>query len=142
MQSSSMQRSKFRNVAHGIECGLTLVEMLVVLTIMAALAGVAVQMTSQRLDQGRVEATLRTLENIEAAIIGPRSNTPSTDAGSTASFVADMGQLPTGVDSNINLGLLLLPTDLPPQAAFDIRAADAPHTQVRFGLSQIQDERL
>lgn len=85
--------------------GLTLLELVVVLVIMSALAGVAIRMTGRVADQSRYEATQRTLEEVRDAIVGP-TVAPTTEASAAvASFVADVGRPPTGLDellANVN----------------------------------------
>jgi prepilin-type N-terminal cleavage/methylation domain-containing protein len=68
--------------------GLTLLELVVVLAILAVLATVAVVMTEGTVDQARYDATQRTLQGIDDAILGPVGQ---PDA---ASFIADIGRLP------------------------------------------------
>jgi prepilin-type N-terminal cleavage/methylation domain-containing protein len=82
--------------------GMTLVELVVVLVILAVLTTIAVSMTDGVLDQSRFDATRTTLDNIQTAIVGP-----TTARDSTASFVSDMGGPPAG------LGDLLTSTATP-----------------------------
>lgn len=85
--------------------GLTLVELLVVLVILSVLTVVAVQATDTLLDQGRFDATQRTLQEIRQAITGTPSQ--ATFAG-VAGFAADLGRLPISLDE-----LLVNPTSGP-----------------------------
>jgi prepilin-type N-terminal cleavage/methylation domain-containing protein len=73
---------------------LTLVELLVVLTILAILTTVAVVSTETVLSQGRFEATQRTLQAIEEAVLG-HTVVRADDGSAAAGFVADIGRLPT-----------------------------------------------
>ena len=79
----------------GIACqhGLTLIEMVVVLAILAVLAGVAVRSLEPIADQARYEATQKTMESVKNAIIEDRLQT--SGARQITGFVADIGQLPT-----------------------------------------------
>jgi prepilin-type N-terminal cleavage/methylation domain-containing protein len=99
--------------------GLSLVELLVVLTILAALTTIALRSTSGVLEQSRFEATQKTLENVRAAIVGESSN---SSAVPVTGFVADMGRLPTSLSE-----LLTQPADAVP---FGLQAAPAPHSDV------------
>ncbi len=69
---------------------LTLVELLVVLTILAIMTTIAVTMTDSLVDQGRYESTQRTLENMQVAIFGKLSATETEVAG----FLSDTGRFP------------------------------------------------
>jgi len=80
--------------------GLTLVEMLLVLLILAALAGVALQSTDQLVDQSRFEATQSTLDQIESAVIGPATQRDTDGSPLITGFVADVGRLPTAVGTD------------------------------------------
>jgi prepilin-type N-terminal cleavage/methylation domain-containing protein len=72
--------------------GMTLVELLIVLTILVVLTTIAVSMTDSIVDQGRFDATERTLENIRIAIVG--SGNPQEPLGG---FFADMGTMPAAL---------------------------------------------
>ncbi len=74
--------------------GLTLLELLVVLTILVALSTVAITSTSGVADQARYEATQRTLENVKEAILGPPNMLNADGSPLRIGFVADMGRLP------------------------------------------------
>lgn len=67
---------------------LTLIELVVVLVILAVLALVAVLSTDAVVDQGRFDATQRTLQSFDDAVVG----SPAQPDG--PSFVADVGRLP------------------------------------------------
>lgn len=84
--------------------GLTLVEMIAVLAVMAILTGVAMQMTTQRLDQARHEATSNLFQQVQTAVVG--SEMPSSTGNSTVapSFVSDLGRLPESVIELVTLG--------------------------------------
>ena len=74
--------------------GLTLVELLVVLAILAVLTMVAVSLTDGVVDQGRYDVTRRTIENIESAILGPANQTDADGSKLVVGFVADVGRPP------------------------------------------------
>jgi prepilin-type N-terminal cleavage/methylation domain-containing protein len=79
--------------------GLTLIELLVVLVILAILTTIAITATSQVIDQGRYDATQRTLQNIQDAIVGPANQRAPDGSLLITGFVADMGNLPQPVDA-------------------------------------------
>ena len=80
--------------------GLTLVELLVVLVILAVVTAIAVQSTESVIDQGRYNATQRTLQNIQDAIIGPVNQRAPDGSQLITGFVADMGRLPLPIYVN------------------------------------------
>ena len=73
--------------------GFTLLELIVVLSILAALATVAVQSVSHTADQARFEATQKTIDNLRTACLGSGNAALGND--SVRGFVADMGRMPT-----------------------------------------------
>ncbi len=77
--------------------GLTLVELLVVLVILAIMTTIAIQSTDMLVDQSRYDATQRTLQNIQDAIIGPANQRDSDGSQTITGFIADMGRLPQPV---------------------------------------------
>jgi prepilin-type N-terminal cleavage/methylation domain-containing protein len=95
--------------------GFTLIEMLVVLAILAALSLVALRSTAGLADRGRFEATQRALDAIEDAIVGPQVGLQPNVA--TSGFLADCGRLPnfTNADSTKRLfELWQLPANMVP----------------------------
>lgn len=74
--------------------GLTLVELLVVLFILALLAQTAVLATEGALEQGQRDATVRTLEDLEAAVLGDAGRVDPIGQPLVSGFVADVGRLP------------------------------------------------
>ncbi|MFW5693484.1 MAG: type II secretion system protein, partial [Thermoguttaceae bacterium] len=86
---------------------MTLVELLVVLTILAILSAVAVFSTETVVRQGRFEATQRTLRAVEEAVLGPEAFRAEDGNLSTSGFVADIGRLP------VDLAELWSPGGLP-----------------------------
>ena len=74
--------------------GFTLLEMVVVLTILALLATVAVRSLDGQLDQSKYDATISGMQNIQDAVIGPANQRLPDGMVSVTGFVADMGRLP------------------------------------------------
>lgn len=72
--------------------GLTLIEMVVVLAILAVLAGVAVRSLEPIADQTRYEGTQKTLEALRNAVVDDRLQ--SSGVRQVSGFVADVGLLP------------------------------------------------
>lgn len=97
--------------------GLTLLELLVVLTILVALSTVAITSTSGVADQARYEATQRTLENIRDAVIGPANLRDSDGTLLYTGFVADTGRLPKAVAEVVDGGTVLTLAELVQQPA-------------------------
>jgi prepilin-type N-terminal cleavage/methylation domain-containing protein len=112
--------------------GLTLVELLVVLAILALLATVAITSTDVLMGQGRYEATVRTLTNIEEAVRGPSGVRQPDGTLLVSGFVADMGRLPiaTSDDPRLALSELWIPGSLP---MFAIRPTSDPEVLVPCG---------
>ncbi len=105
---------------------MTLVELLVVLTILAILSAVAVFSTETVVRQGRFEATQRTLRAVEEAVLGPEPFQAEDGNLATSGFVADLGRLP------VDLAELWSPGGLPafafvPAAAENLDPSDAPY---------------
>ena len=76
--------------------GFTLVEMLVVLSILAVLTLVAVQATENFGQQARFDVTQTTLNNIRAAIVGDPTLRNSDGTPRVTGYIANTGRLPTG----------------------------------------------
>jgi prepilin-type N-terminal cleavage/methylation domain-containing protein len=74
--------------------GLTLLELLIVLVILAIMTTIAVQSTDMLLDQSRYDATRQTLQNIQNAIVGPAGQIQPNGSPQISGFVPDMGRLP------------------------------------------------
>jgi len=103
--------------------GLTLLELLVVMTILIALSTVAITSTSGVADQARYEATQRTLENIRDAVIGP-ANLRDTDGTLLyTGFVADTGRLPRAVDDGVSFTLAELWENVHGLETYQVRQA-------------------
>ena len=73
--------------------GLTLIEMVVVLAILAVLAGVAVRSLEPIADQTRYEITQKTFETLRNALVEDRLQ--SSGVHQVSGFVADVGLLPS-----------------------------------------------
>ena len=74
--------------------GMTLVELLVVLAILAIMTTVAVTSSDVFLSQGRYDATIRTLTDIQEAVLGPPNARQSDGTLVSMGFVADVGRWP------------------------------------------------
>jgi prepilin-type N-terminal cleavage/methylation domain-containing protein len=80
--------------------GLTLLELMVVLVILAAMTTIAVQSVNGLADQARYDATQKTLQNTQDACLGS-INSQGPDGGQIfTGFVADLGRLPQVVLEN------------------------------------------
>lgn len=75
--------------------GLTLLELVVVLSILAIVAGVTIQSLEPIVDQSKYDATRETLKAVEKAIYSEERI--STDRMVLRGFVADMGRLPVAI---------------------------------------------
>lgn len=76
--------------------GFTLVELMVVLVVLVALAGVAMLSTESVVEQARYDASVKTLDTLEEGIIGPDGLRQPDGTLIISGFVADMGRLPNG----------------------------------------------
>jgi prepilin-type N-terminal cleavage/methylation domain-containing protein len=85
--------------------GMTLVELLVVLAILALLTTVAITSTDVLMSQGRYDATTRTLTNIQEAVLGAQNAHQPDGTLVVTGFVADMGRLPACASTDPSLGL-------------------------------------
>lgn len=79
--------------------GLSLVELVVVLTILVVLAGVAVTATQGAVEDARYQATRATLANVEDALLGRWASPTGAPNDRAAGFVSDVGRLPELVSS-------------------------------------------
>lgn len=73
--------------------GMTLIELLIVLAILAGVSGMVVAMTGQIDEDARYQETQRRLDAIRRAILGPDSD--GSGALPAAGFIHDVGRLPT-----------------------------------------------
>ncbi|MCA9264685.1 MAG: prepilin-type N-terminal cleavage/methylation domain-containing protein [Planctomycetales bacterium] len=122
----------------GSRRGMTLAELLVVLVILAVVTTVAVQSLGPVAEQGRYEATARTLAHIRAAIA-------TENEGVTSGFVADNGCFPESLSE-----LLAQPDRLPAFSVYNYtdehgnsfpipRGWRGPYLQLPIGTSDLTD---
>ncbi len=76
------------------QTGFTLIELMVSLTIMAAVATVLIQSTAGLQDQSRYDQTVARVQQIKNAILNLQTNNGVTGV---SGFVADMGRLPNNI---------------------------------------------
>jgi prepilin-type N-terminal cleavage/methylation domain-containing protein len=84
--------------------GMTLVELLVVLAILALLTTVAVTSTDVVLSQGRYDATKGTLTNIQEAVLGPPNARQADGTLVSMGFAADVGRWPVCTSTDLTGG--------------------------------------
>ena len=120
------------NIPARHDAGLTLIELLLVLLILALLAGVALRSTDAIIAQSRYDATNRTLSNIEQAVIGPEHQRDASGVPMITGFVADMGRMPRAEGDNPGTQLSELWENATSMPVFRI-AAPAGDAQVRVG---------
>ncbi|MEM1449848.1 MAG: prepilin-type N-terminal cleavage/methylation domain-containing protein [Planctomycetota bacterium] len=77
--------------------GLTLLELLVVLAILSALGTVMIVQTTSLTDESRYQGTIRTLEQVEDAVLGRQPVGIEDPTGITPGFVSDLGRLPQAI---------------------------------------------
>lgn len=80
---------------------LTLIELLVVLVVLTILATIAIRATDSVFSQSRYEATVRTLRQLDLAIVGDRDLRQSDGTPIVTGFLADVGRLPRSVPTDI-----------------------------------------
>ncbi len=131
--------------------GLTLIELLVVLLILAILTTVAIQSTAGLVDQARYEATQRTLQNVQEAIVGPGGQREPDGTLLISGFVADVGRLPNAVGTDPATQLQELWANPSALAPFTLQAAPSdpqvvvpcgwrgPYLQLQPGSAQLYD---
>jgi len=110
------------------ERGMTLLELVVVIAILAVLMTVAMRSMTGVAEQSRFEATQRTLENIQDAIVGPANDHQPDGSRVISGFIADIGRLPQAIlatNSDGTTSLTLNELLSPPTGAlpFDVRPA-------------------
>jgi len=110
--------------------GMTLIELLVVLAILALLTTVAITSTDVLLSQGRYDATVRTLNEVQEAILGPINARQPDGTRVTGGFVADIGRLPVPAGSDRLGELWALPNGM---SLFAVRPASDPEVLVPCG---------
>lgn len=131
--------------------GLTLIEMLVVLAILVALAGIAITATEGLIEQSRYDATQRTLSGVEDAILGPPGQRLPDGTPWISGFVADVGRLPrvSGTDPATALQEFWLPPAGVPAFSIATPAGDpevrvpggwrGPYLRIPIGASKLLD---
>jgi prepilin-type N-terminal cleavage/methylation domain-containing protein len=78
----------------GINRAFSLIELVIALAILAAVTTIALRATSNLQDQARYQSTVRSLNEIQAAIAGPVNQRNSDGSALVTGFVADTGRLP------------------------------------------------
>jgi prepilin-type N-terminal cleavage/methylation domain-containing protein len=78
----------------GINRAFSLIELVIALAILAAVTTIALRATSNLQDQARYQSTVRSLNNIQAAIVGPVNPSGPNGSALVSGFVADTGRLP------------------------------------------------
>ena len=112
---------------------LTLIELLVVLLILVIMTTIAVQSTDNLVTQSRYDATQRTLQNIQNAIVGPAGQREPDGTPLITGFVADTGRLPVAtLDVTGSLTLSELWSNPNGIAPFGMQQAVAPDTDVNL----------
>jgi prepilin-type N-terminal cleavage/methylation domain-containing protein len=72
----------------------SLIELVIALAILAAVTTIALRATSNLQDQAKYQSTVRSLNEIQAAIVGPVNQRSSDGSALVTGFVADTGRLP------------------------------------------------
>jgi prepilin-type N-terminal cleavage/methylation domain-containing protein len=89
---------KATSAGHPARYGMTLLELIVALGILAVLSTVAVRALDPLADQARYEATQRLLTELRDATVGERSARQLNGQRMITGFLADTGQLPSDLD--------------------------------------------
>ncbi|MEL6713700.1 MAG: prepilin-type N-terminal cleavage/methylation domain-containing protein [Planctomycetota bacterium] len=135
--------------------GLTLLELVVVLAILSALGTVMITRTTTLESEARYEQTVRTMDQLQDAIIGRQPIGLEDPSGVLPGFVADMGRLPVSTVLEGELGLSEL-WDVEPFAAagllYGLRTNDdfddrlellcgwrGPYVRLPVGATQLRD---
>lgn len=87
--------------------GFTLLELSIVLAVLAIVTTLAITAMESTIDQARFDVTQRTLEDIDAAILGSQTGSARNDSQSVACFIADVGRPVLTVGSDSASGLQL-----------------------------------
>ena len=85
--------------------GLTLLELIVVLAILAALGTVMLTQTTSLTNEARYEQTVRTLDQLQDVVIGRQPVGGEDPTGIPPGFVSDMGRLPEAVAAGTDFTL-------------------------------------
>ncbi len=126
-----------------VPAGFTLLELLLVLVILTALATVAVQTIEPQVNQARFESTQTTLDNVRDAIIGPENQRAADGSVAISGFIADVGRPPLLLQelwSNPNL----IPAFTHTQPAGDSEVTSSagwngPYLQLPVGATSLTD---
>jgi type II secretory pathway pseudopilin PulG len=86
------------------QSGLTLLELLVVMTILIVLSTVAITSTSGVAEQARYEGTQTALGNLADAVLGPANQRDADGSLLITGFLADMGRLPLATSEAVTGG--------------------------------------
>jgi len=93
--------------------GMTLLELVVVLAILAVVTGMAVASFTAVEDQTRLNVTQQQLTEVEIAVLGEQGlRSPNGQQKLVNGFVADLGRLPQLVDHDTNTSTELQPAEL------------------------------
>ncbi|MCH2131937.1 MAG: prepilin-type N-terminal cleavage/methylation domain-containing protein [Pirellulaceae bacterium] len=87
-----------RKINEATQLGFTLIELVLVLMILAILAGAAMSMVDTQVDQARFESTQQTLQMIDRGVLGPEYARAADGSRSVSGFVADCGRLPHSLE--------------------------------------------
>ncbi len=111
--------------------GFTLLELVLVLVIITALATIAVEMLEPQVDQQRFNAARKTMENVRNAIADPTPRFQPDGTPLISGFVSDIGRLPiaNGTDAKTQLNELWNGVE---DFAYQIRSGPAPYTDVKL----------
>src|ERR1700690_472075 len=80
----------------------SLIELMVALAILAAVTTIALRSVTKLQDQARYTNTTSTLNNIQAAIVGPPNQHWPDGSPQVTGFVADIGRLPNYLISGLD----------------------------------------
>lgn len=123
-------RRPFDRRASGARRAFSLLEMLIVLAILAALTTVAVQSLEPLEQQARFESTQRTLNEIRGGLL---TTGAVNGANSISGFVADMGRLPDVSSPQAFYNDLALGTNLPAYQAVNFITPEGGNMQLPCG---------
>lgn len=122
---------------------LTLVELVVVLLILVVLTSVAIQSTEGVVNQGRFEATAKTIQGIEAAILGDSTLKQPDGSPILNGYVADVGRLPESLNDLIVKPAAVLDFDFRQNAtdtAVEIGTGwRGPYLRLPLGRTEVRD---
>ena len=93
LESLTYRTASRRSLRHAM----TLVELLVVLTILALLTTVAITSSDVLLGQGRYDVTIRSLQEIQDAVLGPANARQPDGTVVVSGFLADVGRWPSSL---------------------------------------------